>query len=173
MYFYTAAIGEGRWKEYLSKEEGWIGSNTMEAFALLVLEYNYKAWLYEEKKTHQKGLSTEYDCLPSLGKPSIIDKILDGVQFDLGEDANLAVIHDHRNRIYKRLEKERVQWLEAFCKADTCQQTIDEVLKKAASNNIDEGGGDKVNQDMFIQKERTKKARKLAKGLCQFTGVAS
>ena len=107
-----------------------------------------------------------------MGKPSIIDKILDRVQFDLGKDANPAVIYDHRNRIYKRLEKERVQWLEAFCKTDTCQQTIDDVLKKAASNNIDEGGGDKVNQDMFIQKERTKKARKLAKGLHQFTGVA-
>ena len=29
MYFYTAAVGEGRRKEYLSKEEGRIGSNTM------------------------------------------------------------------------------------------------------------------------------------------------
>jgi hypothetical protein len=49
MYFYTAAVGELRWKEYLSKEEERIGSNTMEAFALLVLVNNYKkAWLYEE-----------------------------------------------------------------------------------------------------------------------------
>ena len=40
MYFYTAAVGEVRWKE-----EGRIGSNTMEAFALLVLVNNYKAWL--------------------------------------------------------------------------------------------------------------------------------
>jgi hypothetical protein len=45
MYFYTAAIGEVRWKECLSKEEGWIGNNTMEAFAMLVLVNNYKAWL--------------------------------------------------------------------------------------------------------------------------------
>jgi hypothetical protein len=43
MYFYTAAVGEVRWKECLSKEEGWIESNTMEAFALLVLVNNYKA----------------------------------------------------------------------------------------------------------------------------------
>jgi hypothetical protein len=50
MYFYTAAVGEVRWKEFLSKKEGRIGSNTMEAFALLVLVNNYKAWLYEEKK---------------------------------------------------------------------------------------------------------------------------
>jgi hypothetical protein len=45
MYFYTAAIGEVRWKERLSKEEGWIGNNTTEAFAMLVLVNNYKAWL--------------------------------------------------------------------------------------------------------------------------------
>ena len=48
MYFYTATVGEVHWKEYLLKEEGQIGSNTIEAFALLVLENNYKVWLYEE-----------------------------------------------------------------------------------------------------------------------------
>jgi hypothetical protein len=47
MYFYyTAAIVEVRWKECLSKEEGRIGNNTTEAFAMLVLVNNYKAWLY-------------------------------------------------------------------------------------------------------------------------------
>jgi hypothetical protein len=35
---FTAVAGETRWKESLSKEDGRIGSNTMEAFALLVLE---------------------------------------------------------------------------------------------------------------------------------------
>jgi hypothetical protein len=40
MCFYTAAVGEVCWNECLSKEEGWIGSNTMEAFALLVLVDN-------------------------------------------------------------------------------------------------------------------------------------
>jgi hypothetical protein len=50
MYFYTAAVGDIRWKDCLSKEEGRIGSNTMEAFALLVLVDNYKAWLYEGKR---------------------------------------------------------------------------------------------------------------------------
>ena len=52
----------------------------MEAFALLVLVNNYKAWLYEEKKTHKADLWTKYDCPPSFGKPSIVDKNLDGVQ---------------------------------------------------------------------------------------------
>ena len=72
MYFYTAAVGKVRWKEYLPKDEGWIGSNTtMEAFAPLVLVNNYKAWRFKEKKTHQKGLLTEYGCPPSYRKPSI------------------------------------------------------------------------------------------------------
>ena len=51
MFFYTAAVSKVEWKKCLSREEGRIGSNTMEAFALLVLVNNYKAWLYEEKKT--------------------------------------------------------------------------------------------------------------------------
>ena len=59
MFFYTAAVGEVQWKKCLSVgEEGRIGSNTMEAFALLVLVNNYKAWLYEEKKTQQTNLLT-------------------------------------------------------------------------------------------------------------------
>ena len=41
-------------------------------------------------------------------------KILDGVQFNMEKEANLAVIYDKKDRIYKKLEKERVQWLEAF-----------------------------------------------------------
>ena len=99
MYFYTATVGEVRWKEYLLKEEGWTGSNTMEAFAHMFLVNNYKAWLYEEKKAHQKGLLTEYNCPPSYGKPSIINKILDGVQFNMAEGANPAVIYDKNDRI--------------------------------------------------------------------------
>ena len=50
MCFYTAVIGEARWKECLANGEERIGSNTMEAFGLLVLVNNYKAWLYEEKR---------------------------------------------------------------------------------------------------------------------------
>ena len=61
MYFYPAALGEACWKECISQKGERIGSNTMEAFALLVLVNNYKAWLYEEKKTHQTSLLTEYD----------------------------------------------------------------------------------------------------------------
>ena len=174
MYFYTSAVGEVRWKEYLSKEEGRIGSNTMEAFALLVLENNYKAWLYEEKKTHQKGLYTEYDSPPSSGMPSIVDKLLDGVQFDLAEEANPAVIYDNKNKTYKRLAKEREQWLEGFVKKYASKTMCNDVLDRASNESIDDDNGeDDVNQDIFIQRERSRKARKLTKGLRQFTGVAA
>jgi hypothetical protein len=175
MYFYTAAVGEVRWKECLSKEEGRIGSNTMEAFALLVLVNNYKAWLYEEKKTHQINLLTEYDCPPSYGKPSIVDKILDGVQFNLEEGASPTVIDDKEERTYKRLEKERVKWLEEFYKTDPCQQTRDGVLKKASTSTSDDSGGDEgeANEDLLVRKERAKKKRKLTRELHEFTGVPS
>jgi hypothetical protein len=149
----------------------------MEAFALLVLVNNYKAWLYEEKKTHQTNLLTEYDSPPSYGKPSIVNKILDGVQFNLeGGGAGPTVIYDKKNdRTYKKLENERVEWLEAFCKIDPCLQTNAGVLKKASTDTNDESVDTEAaaNDDIFILKERAKKKRKLTRELREFTGVPS
>jgi hypothetical protein len=148
----------------------------MEAFALLVLVNNYKAWLYEEKKTHQTNLLTEYDSPPSYGKPSIVDKILDGVQFNLEEEAaSPTVIYDKNDRTYKKLEKERVEWLEAFCKTDPCLQTNDGVLKKASTDTSDESVDAEAaaDDDLFVLKERAKKKRKLTRELREFTGVPS
>lgn len=48
-YFYKAAIGETKWKEYLGKSGDRIGNSNTEAFALLLLANNYKAWLHQEK----------------------------------------------------------------------------------------------------------------------------
>jgi hypothetical protein len=48
--------------------------------------------LYETKKTLQNNLLTEYDCPPSHKKPSLVDKILDGVQFNLEKDASPTVL---------------------------------------------------------------------------------
>ena len=177
MYFYTAAVGETRWKEYLDKEEGRIGSNTMEAFALLVLVNNYKAWLYEEKKTHQTHLLTEYDCPPSYGKPSIVDKILDGVQFNMEKEASPTVIYAKDDRTYKKLEKERVKWLEAFCSTGPCLQTNDGVLKKASTTSASDNSGNEAEpaeQEALVgQKERAKKKRKFTRELREYTGVPS
>jgi hypothetical protein len=176
MYFYTAAVGEVHWKECLSKEEGRIGSNTMEAFALLVLVNNYKAWLYEEKKTHKTKLLTEYDFPPSYGKPSIVDKILDGIQFNLEKEASPTVIYDKDDRTYKKLEKERVEWLEAFCATDPCLQTNEGVLKKtSAEDTSDDSGGEvaEADEDLIDLKVRAKKKRKFTRELREFTGVTS
>ena len=176
MYFYPAVVGETQWKECISKKEGRIGSNTMEAFALLVLVNNYKAWLYEEKKTHQNNLWTEYDSPPSYGKPSVVDKLLDGVQFNLGiEETSATVIYDKDNDTFKKLEKERVKWLEAFCETAHCVQTNDDVLKKATTDtrerSIDADAA--TDDDLILLKEMTKKKRKLTRQLREFTGVAS
>ena len=175
MYFYTAAVGEIRWKKCISKKEERFGSNTMEAFALLVLVNNYKAWLYEEKKAHQTSLWTEYDYPPSCGKPSIVDKILDGVQFNLGMVATSpTVIYDRNDMTYKKLEKERVEWLEAFCKTDHCVQTNNDVLNKATTEVRDRSivAEEAPEDDLIILKERAKKRRKLTRELREFTGVS-
>ncbi len=173
MYFYTAAVGEVRWKEFLSKKEGRIGSNTMEAFALLVLVNNYKAWLYEEKK-NQTNLWTEYDSPPSYGKASIVDKILDGVQFNLVMNpTSPVVIYDKEDRTYKKLEKERVDWLEAFSKTADCIQTNNDVLKRATTDTRNRSIDAEADEDddLIRLKERAKKKRKLTRELREFTGV--
>jgi hypothetical protein len=170
MYFYTAAVGDVRWRECLSTEDMRIGSNTMEAFALLVLENNYKAWLYDEKKTYQDNLLTEYDCPPSLNKPSLVDKILDGVQFNLENDAS-PVLYDKDTAAYKNMVKKRRVWLEKFHKTDHCLKTNDTVLKKASSGSGEEA--ENSDQDDGIFKERRRKMRKLTRGLREFTGVPS
>jgi hypothetical protein len=175
MNFCTAAVGESRWKECLSKGDEWIGSNAMEAFALLVLVSTCKAWLCKEKKTHQDNLFTKHDCRPSCGRTSIVDRILDGVQINLVMDANSPlVLCDESGGTCKKLEKERVDWLEKLCDSEQCVQTNDDVLKKASSGdsgggNCDEAGNDK--EDTLIPKERAKKTRKLTRGLREFTGV--
>jgi hypothetical protein len=73
------------------------------------------------------------------------------------------------------LEKERVDWLEAFFQSDSCLQITNGVLKKASSGSSDEGGDEAVGVegDTFILKERAKKTRKLTRGLREFTGVPS
>jgi hypothetical protein len=169
IYFYAAALGEAKMKDDI-QQEGRIGNNTTEAFALLMLVNNYKAWLYEEKKLHRENLFTEYDCPPSLGKPSIVDKILDGTQFNLVNQEE-PVITDEDDRTYKKLKKERVVWLEAFCKTEPCKQTKENILDKAIADANDDN--DEEDEDDFIQKERAKKKRKLARTLRVYTGVAS
>ena len=173
MYFYPAVVGEGDWKKCMNKKEERIGSNTMEAFALLVLVNNYKAWLYVEKKTHKTDLWTEYDSPPSYGKPSIVDKILDGVQFNLGmEPTSPVVIYDKDDETYKKLEKERFEWLEAFCKTEDCVQTNNGVLKKATTDTRDRILEKEIGEDddIILLKERAKKKRKMTRGLREFTG---
>jgi hypothetical protein len=94
---------------------------------------SYKTWLYEEKKTHQTNLLTEHDSPPSYGKPSIVDKILDGVQFTLDEEtASPTVIYDKTDRTYKKLEKERVKSDVQWC--SICNSNND-ARRAAAENN--------------------------------------
>jgi hypothetical protein len=61
------------------------------------------------------------------------------------------------------LEKERVEWLEAFCKTDPCLQTNDGVLKKASTNTSDESidAEAAADNDLFILNKRAKKKREL------------
>jgi hypothetical protein len=56
--FYKAAVGEVRWKECMHNSDERIGNDTTEAFALLTLANNYKAWLF--------GLIMGMPCGPNM-----------------------------------------------------------------------------------------------------------
>jgi hypothetical protein len=92
------------------------------------------------------------------------------------EATSPTVIYDKNDRAFKKLEKERVEWLEAFCKMDPCLQTSNGVLKKASTDASDksiDNAEAAADDDMFILKETAKKTRKLTKELREFTGVSS
>ena len=105
IYFYAAALGEVKMKDDIS-QDGRIGNNTTDAFAFLMLENNYKAWLFEEKEKHKSGLWTEYDTPPSSEDyTSIVDYILGDCELNLDKDTDTNVIQDKEDRYYKSSKK--------------------------------------------------------------------
>ena len=100
-----------------------------------------------------------------------------GVQFNLGiGDSSPTVIYNRGDTTFRKLEKERIEWLEeAFSKTGPCQQTKEDVLKKASTDTSDESvePDTTADDDMFILKQRAKKKRKLTRELCEYTGEAS
>jgi hypothetical protein len=119
---------------------------------------------------------TEHDCPPSWKKPAFVDKILDGVKFNLVKDTSPTVLCNKNNAACKNLGKKRRDWFWKFCKSDHCLETDVAVLKKASSGSGQEDNNSEVTGDQeegFIAKERAKKMRKLTRGLREFTGVPS
>ena len=91
------------------------------------------------------------------------------------EATSPVVIYDKEDSTYKKLEKERVDWLEAFCETEHCIQTNDDVLNKAAKevSNRSIDSETLADEDIIILKERAKKKRKMTRKLREFTGVTS
>ena len=73
------------------------------------------------------------------------------------------------------MEKDRVEWLEAFCKTGHCAQTNDDVLNKATTVTRDRSIDTEVSadNDLILLKERAKKRRKFTRELRELTGVSS
>jgi hypothetical protein len=78
----------------MDSEDGCSGNNTTEAFALLLVSNNYKAWMYEEKRSHGNELLTEYDTLPSVAAVSIVDKLLVDQEIVLETGAEEMVVRN-------------------------------------------------------------------------------
>ena len=171
-YFYKAAVGEVRWKEFVEKSEGRIGNNTTEAFALLLFANNYKAWMHEEKLKHGDALSTECDQ-DSGGKTSIVDTLLGEQEFVLEEDAEIAgslVVCDTADASYKLAGDRREEWLANFKARPIC---VEMVRSWAASAHGTTGNEENETGELLPNKRsRDKKRRRIMKGYKKWTGTA-
>jgi hypothetical protein len=60
-YFFKAVVGDSIWKQRFTENKR-LGTNVSEAFAHVIIENNYFAWLYDYKnKNPGCTLLTEYD----------------------------------------------------------------------------------------------------------------
>ena len=59
-YFLKATVGESKWKEALMDERKTFASPMTKAFALVMLDNSYQAWLFDYKSKNH-GLISEYD----------------------------------------------------------------------------------------------------------------
>jgi hypothetical protein len=167
-FFYKAAVGEVRWKECMDSEDGRIGNNTTEAFALLLVSNNYKAWMYEEKRSHGNELLTEYDTLPSVAAVSIVDKLLVDQEIVLETGAEEMVVRNTTSERFKKAVKIRKDWLAKLKRQPICNE-MKQSWKTSTADGILEGP---LCHQPTNKKEREKKKRKLMKGLKKWTGTA-
>jgi hypothetical protein len=163
-FFYKAAVGEVQWKECMDSSEVRIGNDTTEAFALLLFANNYKAWLYEEKVTHGEALWTEYD---SIGKDSIVDRLLLDQEFVLEEGPGELLVCDTTKQTYKKAVKARNDWLAELRRLPVCAE-----MKTSWQHTAIENENEAGEPASYNKKEREKKRRKVMKGLKKWTGLA-
>lgn len=175
IFFYKAAVGEARWKECLESQEGRIGNNNTEAFALLLFANNFKAWLYEEKQRHGSDLMTEYDTTPTSSTKSIVDALLQDREIVLQPTAPAEVVvdpvvKDKESPEFKGAAKKRKDWLEKF-KRQALSRNMRQSWELSTADSILQGPLCE-STNMNSTKEQARKKRKLMKGLKKWTGVA-
>ena len=112
-YFYKAAIGEKTWKDCMETNNKRVGNVTTEAFALLLLSNNYKAWMYEAKQEHGNLLMTEYDTSQTEDIKSIVDVILVDKEFSFSSESS-ALLRDPTDPRFKEQKRLRVEGLKDF-----------------------------------------------------------
>ena len=176
IFFYKAAVGEARWKECLEMEEGRIGNNNTEAFALLLFSNNFKAWLYEEKERHGDALMTEYDTTPTSSKKSIVDSLLQDLEIVLRQPTTAdalvenPVVKNKQSSEFKSAVKARKDWHEEFKRLPAFRNMRQSWETSTADTALQ---GALRGSTITNSKERARKKRKHMKGMRKWTGVAN
>jgi hypothetical protein len=144
-----------------------IGNDTTEAFALLTLANNCKAWLCGGKLHHGDALWTEHDS-DSGGRDSIVDELLVDQEFVLGEDTEATLVLCHTTKdSHKKAVKERKDGLAKFRRLPACAEMRGTWHLTTGDEEASENEPNCSRQD-----REKKRKRKHLKGLKKHTGEA-
>lgn len=188
-FFYKSAVGESEWKQFMSKTSNGvrIGNDNTEAFALLLLSNNYKAWLCEEKQAHGNNLLTEYECFPTDTNPSIVEKLLCNMEVlvplpqatttlqvaeesgaNTTEEKESLILRDQSSEDFKMATKARIDIVVNEIIAD---RMLCNGMKQSWKDGVEiDGNDDTIQNYEEEEKERRRKRRKILKNLRKWTG---
>jgi len=156
-------------------ENSHIGNYTTEAFALLIIMNNYKAWLHEEKMKHQEKLITEYEIDTHDLRVTIVDHWLKDLEIKRTGTGEYVILDDNSTSDYISTVQARRDRIE--CRR-ACRRDCELMMKSWGASEISEGSESTNNENdqhtnvvgRDILKEREKKRRKLMKSLRRWTG---
>lgn len=112
-YFYKPCVGDSKWGTQISKEGRRLGNDSTEAFAHIMLQNNYMAWLSHLKldETISADFKTEYDTrVTGDGKViSLMDVVLKGIEIKGGDaDTPFGLVEVSKNQSrHEDLKKRR------------------------------------------------------------------
>ena len=87
------------------------GNSNTEAFALLMLSSNYRAWLCTKKERHRYNLMMEYNSTTDIYVKSVVDVLMPNLESVLSENQEDKGLCTKTTARYKKLKRDRREWV--------------------------------------------------------------